>query len=140
MPRDLFHDPKVEAVFEAYPARLRPPLLALRDLIIDTANGTDGVGELVETLKWGQPAYLTTRPRTGSTIRIDALKGSETGYAMFFHCQSRLVPTFRELYPDAFTFEGNRALHFTTDETPPQDALRHCIAVALTYHSKRRTI
>lgn len=133
-----FRDPAVEAVFAGYPPRLRTALLGLRRLIFETAAATEGVGDLAETLKWRQPAYLTEKPRTGSTIRLDALKGRDDTAALFFHCQSRLVPTFRELYPDELHFEGNRALHLPFDRPPPEAALKHCIALALTYHLKRR--
>ena len=51
-----FEDPGVAAVFETYPQALREKLSALRDLIFATAAATDGVGELHETLKWGQPS------------------------------------------------------------------------------------
>jgi len=131
-----FHDPDVKAVFDAYSPRLRTRLLDLRDLIFLTAAETEGVGELVETLKWQQPAYVTVKPRSGSTIRIDAVKGKEEGCAIYFHCQTNLVTTFRELYPRRFVFEGNRALHFRARDTLPKPELRHCIALALTYHLK----
>ena len=137
-PRPPFADPAVAAVFEAYPAGLRKPLLRLRRLIHETAASTDGVGELVETLKWGQPAYLTERPKSGTTIRIDALKGTQDGYALFVHCQSHLVETYRELYGDALTFEGNRAVHFSATAELPEEVVKHCIALALTYHSRGR--
>ena len=131
-----FDDPNVKAVFDAYPADLRADLLRLRELIFDTASETEGVGGLIETLKWGQPAYLPAKPRTGSTIRIDALKDQPDRYAMFFHCQTRLVDTFRELYRDQFVFQGNRALLFSHGDPIRVDALRHCIALSLTYHLK----
>jgi hypothetical protein len=66
-----FSEPAVDAVFKAYPAPIRSKLLALRRLIFDTAKATRGVGALEETLKWGQPSYLTTETKSGSTIRID---------------------------------------------------------------------
>ena len=137
MPRHPFSDDQVDAVFAGYAEPVRARLLALRDLIFMTAAETDGVGQLVETLKWGQPAYLTERPRTGSTIRIDALKGTDTGYAMFVHCQTALVSTYREIYPDTFRFDGNRALLFSADLAVPEEPLKHCIALALTYHRRR---
>jgi hypothetical protein len=31
-------------------------------------------------------------------------------------------------------FDGNRALVFALDQTPPRDAVVFCIAAALTYH------
>ena len=129
-----FDDPDVEAVFDAYPRRLRTDLSRLRDLIFDTASGIDHIGPLVETLKWGQPSYAPLTPRTGSAVRIDALKSDPDGYAMFFNCQTRLIDTFRELYPDQFTFQGNRALVFAHGDPLPRDALKHCIALSLTYH------
>ena len=135
-----FGHAKVRAVFDRYPPPLRADLLRLRALIFDTAAGTDGVGLLTETLKWGQPAYLPTTPRTGSTIRIDALKNRPGGYAMFFHCQTTLVEGFRHLYGEAFDFEGNRALLFEHGKPLPTDALRGCIALALTYHARRRRL
>jgi hypothetical protein len=58
---------------------------------------------------------------------------------MFFHCQTSLVATFRELYPDSFAFQGNRALVFALADEVPEDALKHCIALALTYHTRPPT-
>jgi hypothetical protein len=126
-----FEDAAVKAKFAAYRAKVRSSLLALRTLIYETAAETAGVGTIVETLKWNQPAYLTMRPQSGSTIRIDA---TADGFAMYFHCQTSLVETFRRLYPDALVFEGNRALRFREGEAIPVAALKHCIALALTYH------
>ena len=133
-----FEDAAVRKVFAAYPLRLRADLLGLRALIFDTAHATKDVGALIETLKWGQPAYVPSTPRTGTTVRIDALKSPETKYAIFFHCQTTLVPTFRELYADRFSFQGDRAIVFSPGEKVPQEALRHCIALALTYHLRPR--
>jgi hypothetical protein len=94
-PRADFPDPAVDAVFDAYPAPLKPKLLALRRLIFDTAKATTGVGALHETLKWGQPSYLTPESKSGSTIRIDQVKSAANQYAIYFHCQTDLVETFR---------------------------------------------
>jgi hypothetical protein len=131
-------DPAVDAVFAAYPKPLKAKLLALRRLIFDTAVGTEGVGELEETLKWGQPSYLTAATKSGSTIRIDRVKTSANQYAVYFHCQTDLVATFRELYPKELTTAGNRAVIFNADDAIPEAALRHCVALALTYHLRKR--
>ncbi|MGI9414318.1 MAG: hypothetical protein ACR2PM_11650 [Hyphomicrobiales bacterium] len=56
----MIQDPDVRAVFDSYPKQTRDRLLALRGLILDTAARTEGVGALEETLKWGQPSYLTS--------------------------------------------------------------------------------
>jgi uncharacterized protein DUF1801 len=133
-----FTDPSVEAVFSAYPKDLRAKLLALRRVILQTAAVTEGVGELQETLKWGQPSYLTADTKSGSTIRIDRVKARVSQYAMYVHCQTDLVATFRELYPKEFTFGGNRSIIFDAGDDIPGPALRHCVALALTYHLNKR--
>jgi hypothetical protein len=70
-PRAGSSNPAVEAAFDAYSKPVKAKLLALRRLIFDTAKATKGVGALEETLKWGQPSYLTPETKSGSTIRID---------------------------------------------------------------------
>jgi hypothetical protein len=130
-------DPAVAAVFEAYPKPLRSRLLALRRLILDTARTTEGVGALEEALKWGQVSYLTRETRSGSTIRIDRVKSAAGRYAVYFHCQTDLVATFRELYP-GLNYGGNRSILLDASETLPETALRHCVALALTYHVNKR--
>jgi hypothetical protein len=132
-----FSDSAVGTAFDGYPRPLRLKLLALRRLILATAKMTTGVGALEETLKWGQPSYLTRETKSGSTIRIDRVKSSNQ-VAMYFHCQTDLVATFRELYPNELTYAGNRAVIIGADDEIPEAALRHCIALALTYHLRKR--
>ena len=136
--RGDFSDPAVDAVFDTYPTPLKTKLLALRRLIFETARTTAGVGALEETLKWGQPSYLTTATKSGSTVRIDQVKSTPGGYAIYFHCQTDLVETFRQLYPTEFTYGGNRSILLNAKDTIPEPALRHCIALALTYHLNKR--
>jgi Domain of unknown function (DU1801) len=130
-------DPAVDAVFNAYPKPIKAKLLALRRLIFDTATTTTGVGALQETLKWGQPSYLTTETKSGSTIRIDRIKSAADQYAVYFHCQTDLVETFRGLYPE-LSFGGNRSIILNAQDELPEPALRHCVALALTYHLNKR--
>ena len=133
-----FSEPAVEAVFRAYPAPIRARLLALRRLILDTAKTTGGVGAVEETLKWGQPSYLTAETKSGSTIRIDQVKSAANRYAVYFHCQTDLVATFRELYPEDFSYGGNRSILLNAEDEVAEPALRHCLALALTYHLNKR--
>ena len=138
MARASVSDPAVDAVFSAYPKPVKAKLLALRRLIFDTAKATEGVGALEETLKWGQPSYLTPETKSGSTIRIDRLKSSANQYAVYFHCQTDLVETFREMYPTELSYEGNRSIILNAEDAIPEAELRHCVALALTYHLKKR--
>ena len=38
---------------------------------------------------------------------------------MYFNCNTTLVRSFRELFPDSFEFEGNRAIIFPISEKLP---------------------
>lgn len=130
-------DPNVAAAFSSYSSRVRAKLLALRRLILETAKATNGVGPLQETLKWGQVSYLTSESKSGSTIRIDQVRSEPGRYALYFHCQTGLVETFRELYPE-LVYGGNRSILLDAAEELPKEALRHCIALSLTYHLNKR--
>ena len=126
----------VDAVFKAYPQPAKAKLLALRRLILTTAKTTPGVGRIEEALKWGQPSYLTPETKSGSTVRIDHVAGKQV--AIYFHCQTDLVATFRELYPDHWSYGGNRCILLNVEDKVDEVALRHCIALALTYHLNKR--
>ena len=129
----------VAAVFASYPEAVQADLLALRQLILDTADAIEGVGAIEETLKWGQPSYLTSETGSGSTIRIAATGPRSThDYAMYFICHTNLVETFEHLFGDVLTYEQNRALLFTVGQSLPEKELRECVAMALTYHQSRR--
>ncbi|MFC2969955.1 DUF1801 domain-containing protein [Acidimangrovimonas pyrenivorans] len=132
--RPPFHDPAVESAFAAFPATARDGLLALRRLIFETAAQTAGVGRIEETLKWGQPAYLTPETKSGSTLRLGIPKSG--GFAIYAHCQTTILSDFRAIFPDGFTYEGNRGIHFDSGASLPLDKLRFLVAGALTYHRR----
>ena len=132
-----FLNPAVARIFAAYPPRARRRMLALRAKIFAVARSIDGVGEIAETLKWGEPAYVTAESKSGSTIRIDWKPSKPDRYAMYFICTTDLVDTFRTLYPHEFTYEGNRAITFGLDQTIAQDSLAFCIGAALTWRRER---
>jgi hypothetical protein len=121
----------VAAVLAAYPPGIQGKLRRVRRIILDTAAKMDGVGPVEETLKWGQPAYRT---KGGSTIRMDRTKGG--GVAMYFICHTDLIATFREIYPE-LDYDGNRAILLGARDKMPEDALRHCVSLALTYRKRR---
>jgi hypothetical protein len=113
--------PEVAAVIDAYPPWAQNKVMALRALIFDVAAQTDGAGVIEETLKWGEPAYVTAASMSGSTIRVawkQAKASRPTHYALYFNCQTTLVI-------------------FAADDKPPVEALRICVAMALTYNLKK---
>ena len=132
-------DRDVAAILRGYPKPIGAKLQALRQLILDTARTTAGVGALDETLKWGQLSYLTSETGSGSTIRIDRVKSAANQVGVYFHCQTNLVETFRELYPE-LSYSGNRAILFDVDKPLPEAELGHCVALALTYHLHKRRV
>ncbi len=127
----------VARIFASYPANVRRKLLAIRELIFSLASSIEGVGKIGETLKWGEPAYLTSMSKSGSTIRIAWKKSAPLQYAMYFNCQTNLIDTFRSLFRSEFKFEGNRAIVFDVSEKVQTDSLTICIAAALTYHRNK---
>lgn len=129
-----FHSQDVQAVFSAYPAQYREPLLALRALIFAVAARTAGVGPVTETLKWGQPSYLTEVTNAGTTIRLDRL--GEQQIAIFFHCQTLVIDQCRGMFP-SLTYSKNRAIVLNPEAPLPLDDLAACIELALTYKLRK---
>ncbi len=123
--------PEVKLVYDKYPNSVKKQMIALRELIIETANNIEDIVLLEETLKWGEPSYLTKK---GSTLRIDWKAKTPNQYALYFQCTSRLVETFRLVYKNTLKFEGKRAIILQLDEDLPKAALKSCITATLTYH------
>lgn len=127
----LTSSPKVSDVFDSHPVAFHSKMKALRDLIIEVAEETNGLIQLEETLKWGEPSYLT---KHGSTIRINIKKSEPMRYAMYLNCKSRLVETYRMVFGDLFTYEDNRAVVFNLQDDLPIEEVKKCISMALRYH------
>ena len=121
-----FQHAAVERKFQSYPRKIRSRLLALRELIFNTAASIDGVGKIEETLTWGEPAYLTSETRSGTTIRIDWKESNPSQYAMYFHCQTNLVETFRAVFPDQLRFEPGQ-LSYISDAVQDADGFYYAL-------------
>lgn len=128
---------EVAAAFSAFPERVRARLLEVRNLIFETAAASESVGPLTETLKWGEPAYLTVATRSGTTIRLGWVRSSERKCAVLFNCRTTLVDDFREQFPDVFVYEKNRAILLDANKPLPRVPLSTCLGMALTYHRRR---
>ncbi|MCR9123116.1 MAG: DUF1801 domain-containing protein [Phyllobacteriaceae bacterium] len=107
-----------------------------RRLILEAAAETEAVCELAESVKWGEPSFTPSKPRIGSSVRIQARPNGDE--ALMFICHTGLVDEFRDLYGDTLTFEGNRAIVLPAGEPVDEAAIRHCIALALTYHRRKK--
>lgn len=131
-------NPEVAAVFDSYPQNVKTRLLFLRQLIFDTAASIEGIREIEETLKWGEPSYLTPKSKSGSTIRIAWKESQKEQYSMFFKCTANLVPAFKDKFPQKFKYGGNRSIDFKINDKVPIKELKQCIALALTYHRNKK--
>ena len=127
--------PEVGERLFAHPAEVRDVLLRLRELVFEVARELSAVGELDESLKWGEPAY---RPRNGAgtTVRIDWKERDPEFVAVYVPCQTDLIERWRGRFSELFEFEGNRAVKLRWREPLPEYALRACLHDALTYHRR----
>ncbi|HCG5966338.1 DUF1801 domain-containing protein [Vibrio parahaemolyticus] len=126
-------DKVVKDRFDEYPDNARVRLEELRNLVFKVASELE-LGEVDETLKWGEPSYSV---KTGSPLRMDWKFKSPNNYYLFFNCQTKLVDTFRELYGDELVFQGNRAIVLSLSKPLPETVIKSCLELALTYHQRK---
>jgi len=119
----------VKKKFETYPENISILLYQIRDLIFNVAK-QDGISDITETLKWGEPSYISN---IGSSIRFDWKAKYPDQYCIYFNCKTSLIETFKEVYGDTFTYEGNRAIVFKINQNVPLTELAHCISMSLRY-------
>lgn len=126
---------QVAKVIADYPPQATAVFAATRKLVVSVAKETVGLDKTEETLKWGEPSYLADG---GSTIRMKWSEKNPEQFSLYFNCNSILVETFKELYQDEFTYDGNRAMSFPISEKIPEDALKHCMSMAMQYHKLKK--
>ncbi|MEM7257229.1 MAG: DUF1801 domain-containing protein, partial [Pseudomonadota bacterium] len=119
-----------QAVFDKYPDAAQKKVLQLRQWILECA----GDKPVDETLKWGEPSY---RCKGASPVRLGVREAPVLSLCLFFNCQSQLVETFRELYSDDLSFDGNRAIVLPANKKLPATEVKHCITLALEYHQRK---
>ncbi len=123
--------PEFEEKMLSYPERVRPKMQYLRELVIETAKEMPEIKDLDESLKWGEPSFIS---KIGSTLRMDWKEKTPNHYQLYFNCSSRLVETFQLIFGDLFEYEKNRAIIFKMDEEIAAAEVKECIAAALRYH------
>lgn len=124
-------NPEIQAKFGNYPNGARSQLVQVRQLIMDIAED-NGLGKVEETLKWGEASY---RVKGGSPIRIDWKPKDPDVIKVYFHCQTTLIETFKEIYRGKLEYEGKRAIVIPLSAKIEHGPLAHCLELALKYHS-----
>ncbi|RUO27131.1 hypothetical protein CWE09_07600 [Aliidiomarina minuta] len=123
--------PEIQTKFATHPIEAQRQLEAVRRLIFTIAE-ENTLGAVEESLKWGEASYLV---KGGTTIRIDWKTKDPHVIKVFFHCQTTLIETFKEIYPDEFEYEGKRAILIPLGANIEAGPLSHCLQMALKYHS-----
>jgi uncharacterized protein YdhG (YjbR/CyaY superfamily) len=129
-------DLNVKQKFETYPDNIHKLLSSVRELILNVAK-QDGILEITESLKWGEPSYTS---KIGSTIRFDWKGKHPDQYCIYFNCKTSLIETFKEVYGDTFSYEGNRAITIKTNQKLPYKELAHCISMSLRYKNIKHLV
>jgi len=124
----------VREIFENYPDEVRTQMEQLRRLVLETAEEIGVSDTMEETLKWCEPSYLCKR---GSTVRMDWKESNPGHIALYFDCKTKLIGTFRAIFKDKLSFDGNRAIIFESGKELPVQELKTCISLALTYHTRK---
>lgn len=127
---------EIAVAFGAFPKSEQDQLLQVRTLIFAVAAETDGIGSITETLKWGQPAYLTEQCKSGTTIRLGIAADMPDHGILFVHCRTSLIEEFRNQFADFGGFVGHRSIAMHVKEPLPSAMLSMCIHRALTYHQR----
>lgn len=125
----------VAAVYNAMPKGPRQRLSELRALILAAARP---IGPLDETLKWGQPAYLLTTPKIGTTLRLWWSPKTPDTCGVYVPCSTDLVDQWRDRFAAEFDFSDNRAALVAVEGDYSSDAMAQMMSMALTYHRDKK--
>lgn len=127
-------DPSADGNLAIYSGAALDQLRPLRGMILRAAAAANGVGEIAESLKWGEPSYTPAKKGVGSSVRLAPRKDGKV--SMHFICHTGLITRFREIYGRELEFEGSRTIVVDAKNPLPEAALRHCVSMALTYFLK----
>lgn len=125
---------EIEKKFASYPSDACKKLKEIRALIFSVAD-EEGLGEVVEELKWGEPSYST---KIGSPIRIDWKPKYPDQISVFVNCKTVLIDSYKEVYGSVFQYIGNREVVLPLSEPTPLPELKACILMALKYHKLKK--
>ncbi len=134
----IFQDAAVQAVFAAYPLPAQRRLLALRDMVFEVAGASPEIGPLRESLKWGEPAYRRVRAGFGTTLRVHWKPVLGDCVALYVPCTTSLMEDFRARWPDAFAYQGHRAILLPQAGRWQKAALRQAIQAVFLYRRRNK--
>ncbi len=128
--------PDILNTIAAWPPSAQQHLLSARAIAFETAE-TASTGPLSESLKWGQPAWRPSRPRTGSTLRLNWSPDWPGQLLAYVDCKTDLASQMSTRFPQQFGNDGRRSLAFDLDVPLPQDAIAQLAHLTFTYHRQK---
>lgn len=134
--REYEMDEQIRKAYDRFDALVAKRLLEIRLLILELAEQDDQIGKITETLKWGEPSYLTEQSKSGTTIRLSKVNDEANYCGIYVHCQTRLISEFRDSFADALEFSGNRAVLIDVNKPLEETPVKMFLQKALTYHLK----
>ncbi|SDW21911.1 hypothetical protein [Litoreibacter albidus] len=118
-------------VFASMPADVATTLRAARLDILRAAAASNEVGQLDETMKWGEPAYLTCAPKTGTTLRLGLIGGQA---AVMVPCSTAIIDDARAIFGPLPELSGKRGLVLGGQ----RQVFNYVVDAALHYHLRKR--
>lgn len=134
--REYEMNEQVRKAYDRFDALVAKRLLEIRLLILELAEQDDQIGKITETLKWGEPSYLTEQSKSGTTIRLSKVKDEANYCGIYVHCQTRLISEFRDSFADVLEFSGNRAVLIDVSKPLKETPVKMFLQKALNYHLK----
>lgn len=130
-----FASAEVGHAFSLFSRAGRQRLLRVRQRIFDLAAGVEAVGAIQESLKWGEPSYVSTKRKCGTPIRL-RLAADDT-FGLSVHCQTSIIAELKKAHP-GLRYDGSRSLLLPVAVEPPVEVIDQLIRLALTYHRNKR--
>lgn len=130
-------DERTSAAYARFDDVMKMRLLQIRQMIFDIAAQDKAIGPINETLKWGEPSYLTEQTKSGTTIRLSNVKNKPDQCGIYVHCQISLISEFRDNFSEELEFSGNRAVLIDIHKPLNEDLIEMFLQKALTYHLRK---
>ncbi|MGJ8681997.1 hypothetical protein [Paraglaciecola sp.] len=125
---------EVKPVYDQFSPKMKKHLLQVRTWIFEIAQTNDDIGHVQECLKWQEPSYVTSGPKSGTTLRLSQVDTEH--YGLFVHCQTSLIEEFKLVYPD-LTYNKTRGVVFAANLPIKGNIIKQFIFMALTYHQRK---
>ncbi|WP_417834380.1 DUF1801 domain-containing protein [Thalassospira xiamenensis] len=112
--------------FACYPDDARSALMTIRGWIFELAANIP-IGMITETLKWGEPAWVTPSG-SGTTIRADWKPKAPDRIAIYVNCQTDLIDRVRSHFDGVLECQGNGRSCLRWIARFPKKQLKPCLA------------